>query len=278
MHTFSQHVKNTISKAKTKVNIMKALAGSSWGHEKETLTLTYKSICRSTLEYGLPVWGPAISETSWDKLQTVQNQALRIATGCHLMSNIDHLHQETKVLPLKAHSEMLTKQFLTACHLPGHPGHKHLGLPPPPRNLSHHHTLLDYEPEVAQLLPSVVDRPAYKTAIKELHTTTVSKVLQEYEVNNVLLHHPPSINPEELKLTRRERSSLAQLRSGYCKLLNSYLFRINGTPDICPLCLETPHNTHHLFDCRENPTTLTVLDLWTRPAEVANFLKLDEPD
>ena len=31
MHTFSQHVKNTISKAKTKVNIMKALAGSSWG-------------------------------------------------------------------------------------------------------------------------------------------------------------------------------------------------------------------------------------------------------
>ena len=97
------------------------------------------------------------------------------------MSNIDPLHQETKVLPIKAHSEMLTKQFLAACHLPGHPGHKHLGLPPPPRNLSHYHTLLDYEPEAAQLIPRVVDMPAYKTAIKLLHTTTVSKVLRGYE-------------------------------------------------------------------------------------------------
>ena len=83
-----------------------------------------KSICRSPLEYSSPVWGPAISETNWDKLQIVQNQALKIVTGCHLMSNIDHLHQDTKVLPLKAHSEMLTT-------------------PPPSRNLSHHHTLLD---------------------------------------------------------------------------------------------------------------------------------------
>ena len=136
MHTFGQHIKNTVSKAKSKINILKALAGSTWGQDKETLTLTYKSICRSTLEYGSPVWGPAISKTNWGKLQNVQNQALRIASGCHLMSDLDHLHQETKVLPIKQHSGMTTKQFLAACHLPGHPGKKHLGRPPPLREIS----------------------------------------------------------------------------------------------------------------------------------------------
>ena len=197
MHTFGQHIKNTVSKAKSKINILKALAGSTWGQDKETLTLTYKSICRSTLEYGSPVWGPAISKTNWGKLQNVQNQALRIASGCHLMSDIDHPHQETKVLPIKQHSGMTTKQFLAACHLPGHPGKKHLGRPPPQRNLTHHHTLLDYEPEVKAYLPSVVDKPAYKVAIKAIHTTTVAQTIREYNNNKVLLHPPPGINPEE---------------------------------------------------------------------------------
>ena len=121
-------------------------------------------------------------------------------------------------------------------------------------------------------LPSVVDKPEYKVAIKAIHTTTVAQTIREYNNNKVLLHPPPGINPEEQKLSRKERSSLAQLRSGYCKLLNSYQARINGSPDVCPRCAESPHDTHHLFDCRENPTNLTVLDLWTRPIEVADFL------
>ena len=100
MHTFNQHAKLTASKASKKINILKSLAGSTWGQSKETLILTYKSICRSVLEYAAPVWAPAISKSRWSDLQTVQNSALRIATGSLLMTNIDHLHIETKVLLL----------------------------------------------------------------------------------------------------------------------------------------------------------------------------------
>ena len=49
MFTFSNHIKNTVAKCKKKLNILKALAGSSWGQDKETLIITYKSIIRSTL-------------------------------------------------------------------------------------------------------------------------------------------------------------------------------------------------------------------------------------
>ena len=40
------------------------------------------------------------------KLQTVQNTALRIATGCTIDTNTDHLHQETKILSLKNHCKL----------------------------------------------------------------------------------------------------------------------------------------------------------------------------
>ena len=58
----------------------------STGQDQETLVSTYKSIGRSVLEYGAPIWSPIISNNSWNKLQVVQNQALRIATGCLKMS------------------------------------------------------------------------------------------------------------------------------------------------------------------------------------------------
>ena len=133
MFTFSHHVKENIKKGKSKVNVFKALARSSWGQDKETLTITYKLVVHSTLEYAGPFWTPIISKTSWADLQKVQNQALRVATGCYLKSHVDHLHQETKVLPLQEHSSLLTKQFLASSFLPAHPGYKHLDKPPQAR-------------------------------------------------------------------------------------------------------------------------------------------------
>ena len=58
MFNYTEHIKNSVTKAKTKINILKALAGSTWGQEKETILITCKSICRSTLEYAAPVWAP----------------------------------------------------------------------------------------------------------------------------------------------------------------------------------------------------------------------------
>ena len=135
MYSFSTHIKNTVIKARSKLNVLKSLAGSTWGQDKDTMLITYKSTCRSTLEYAAPIWTPAISETSWSKLQSIQNQALRLATGCLRMSSIDHIHQETKVLPVKEHSTMFSKQFTASFFLPRHPGHKHLNKPKAARNL-----------------------------------------------------------------------------------------------------------------------------------------------
>ena len=50
MSTFSHHVKSTVSKAKKKNDILKSLAVSSLGQNKETIIIKYKANGHSTLE------------------------------------------------------------------------------------------------------------------------------------------------------------------------------------------------------------------------------------
>ena len=273
MHSFSQHAKLTVEKANKKLNILKALAGTTWGQQKETMLLTYKSICRSVLEYAAPVWAPAISDSRWAELQTVQNRALRIATGSLLMASSEHLHIETKVLPLEIHSKMITKQYLAATYIPGHPGNKHLNQPPPPRQMKHQKTLNNYIDDVGPRYgDQEITRREYKRVLKEIHTATVENTIRSYTANRVLEEYPPSINPDEIKLPRIARSRLSQLRSGFSRLLNSYLHRLdNNVEDKCPKCLNSPHDTNHLYACPSNPTNLSPSSLWTHPCNAALF-------
>ena len=62
-------------------NILKALVGSSWGQDKETLLLTYNALGKSIAGYAAPVWSTNASDSSFKKIQTAQNAALRTATG-----------------------------------------------------------------------------------------------------------------------------------------------------------------------------------------------------
>ena len=51
MNTFTKHIKITIIKCNSKLHVLKSLAGTSWGQDKETMVITYKSVCQSILEY-----------------------------------------------------------------------------------------------------------------------------------------------------------------------------------------------------------------------------------
>ena len=63
-------------------------------------------------------------KTNIDKLQIVQNTALRIATGCTHDTNTQHLHAETKVLPIHQHLQLHASQIRQKAQHPTHPLHK----------------------------------------------------------------------------------------------------------------------------------------------------------
>ena len=60
--------------------------------------MTYKAVGRSIINYAAPVWSTNLRDTNYRNIQYTQNEALSIATSCHKMSSIDHLHVEAKML------------------------------------------------------------------------------------------------------------------------------------------------------------------------------------
>ena len=276
--TFSPHISDVTGRVISRLRILKALAGSSWGQHKETLTLTFKSIIRSLYTYAAPIWFPNSSPSSIAKLQRTQNTALRIASGSHQISSIPHLHQETKVIPVFDHLTLLCKQFLVNALRPNHPSHGVVTNTHNPRARSSpiRHTLRDkFFPGIEHVIAGGIStRDDYDEAISTLHTECVSSVLRGYPDNPVLCARTPDIDPSEELLPRAYRTTLSQLRSGYSKHLMSFKHIIGDAPSpLCPSCGEEEHTTCHLFDCSSHPTELVARDLWERPGRVAQYLE-----
>ena len=74
--------------------------------------MTYKALGRSIANYGAPVWRINASESNIAKIQRAQNEALRIITGSHKMSSIDHIYSETKMIQVEDHPNLLSAQYL----------------------------------------------------------------------------------------------------------------------------------------------------------------------
>ena len=87
------------------------------------ISVTYEDVGRSVLNYAAPIWTPTVSSTNWGDLQQKQNVALRATASCVLMRNIDHLLNETKIIPVKEYSKTLSQQFLLDSHIPSRVDH-----------------------------------------------------------------------------------------------------------------------------------------------------------
>ena len=153
-------------------NILKALACTSWGQQKETLLMTYKAVGRSIINYAAPAWSPNLHDTNYRKIQYTQNEALRIATGCHKMSSIDHLHTEAETLKVKEHSALLSAQYLTRCLEPGNVCHPITTKATPERQIKE--TLYTRHRNTVEPMMVNNDR---KAALQALHTAAVVKAV-----------------------------------------------------------------------------------------------------
>jgi reverse transcriptase-like protein/retrotransposon-encoded endonuclease len=275
--TFNQHVTKTKEKASKTINMLKALTTRKWGKDKETIIATYKAITRPQLEYASTIWSPIASQTNIEHLQTLQNTALRIATGCTADTSIHHLHQETQVLPLSTHLKLHASQLKEKTRSSNHPLHPLRMQPKPPRNMKktifqeNNNYTIDIETNPQNTEPETI-----KDNMTQIHTKIVQQHIQDTPNNKILKTKAPEIDKLENTLSISTRVLLAQLRAGKSPLLLSWKHKINPmkyTSSTCPLCEASEHNTEHLFNCTHIPTTLEVTDLWHNPCEVEGLLE-----
>ena len=78
--SWNDHVNYIVDKCKKRLNLLRAISGNKWGANKKTLLMIYRSLIRSILDYGA-VALDSMSESNKKKLDVIQMQALRIASG-----------------------------------------------------------------------------------------------------------------------------------------------------------------------------------------------------
>ena len=124
--SFHRHWNYVSDRIDKRNNTLKELVGSSWEQDKETLLLSYNGLGKYIAIYAALIWSTNPSDSSFKKIHTAHNTALRT-------TSIDHLHLESLTLNVKDHSDILSVQYLVNCLQDVHVCHGITTLEPRPR-------------------------------------------------------------------------------------------------------------------------------------------------
>ena len=185
---------------------------------------TYKAVVIPALKYASSIWSPLAFSTSINKLQVMQNTALRTTTGCTQDTNIQHLHDETLTLPIHEHLQLHASQYKQKTQHPSHPLHKHTTYFNTPRLKKLF--LITFPQTHTQSLQQTI-----KTNMRHIHTSFVSRHLGN---NKILRTLPPHISISEEILPHLTRRTLAQLSTNKSPFLKSYLHKVDAKSDSSP--------------------------------------------
>lgn len=120
---WNNHITSLKNNCLKKMRILNYLSHTSWGADKETMLLLYRSLIRSKLDYGSFIYGSA-STSSLNKLNSIHNTCIRLATGAFKTSPVSSLYVEAQEPPLHLRRQLLLGKYLAKLKsLTHHPTH-----------------------------------------------------------------------------------------------------------------------------------------------------------
>ena len=109
--TWRHHIDNVRHRMWLRINAIKAISGRNLGMQSKTLIHLYKMWIRPIALYGAPAYFSA-AKTHINKIQVIQNSALRVALRRTRRTHIEDLHQEGSLSLLKAEAVRSSHRFM----------------------------------------------------------------------------------------------------------------------------------------------------------------------
>ena len=124
--TYKAHFKMLRERCFKSLNVLKCVSRTSYGADRSTLLLLYRSIIRSKLDYASFVYDGS-SASSKRGLDTVHHASLRVITGAFRTSPAPSLLAEVHEPPLSYRREMLGMRYaLKIRQFPTHPSYPYI--------------------------------------------------------------------------------------------------------------------------------------------------------
>ena len=124
--SYQEHFKTLRERCFRSLNVLKCVSRTSYGADRKTLLVLYRSIIRSKLDYASFVYDGA-SESSKRVLDTVHHASLRVVTGAFRTSPAPSLLAEVHEPPLSLRRQMLGMRYaLKIRQFPSHPTYPYI--------------------------------------------------------------------------------------------------------------------------------------------------------
>ena len=118
---WDKHIQYLRTECQKRLGLMKHLSFTKWGADCKSLLRIYNALIKSKLDYGVEAYGSAC-KTTLEKLNTIQNTALRVATGAFRTSPASSMQVLCGVKPLPdARKEKLVKYLIRVLVNPSNP-------------------------------------------------------------------------------------------------------------------------------------------------------------
>lgn len=181
------------------LNIIKATSRVWWGADPNTAILLYKSLIRSKIEYCSFIFASACN-TSWKKIESIQNTAIRVILGAFKSSPTHCLQVESALPPLYIRSQRSADRYmLKLITIRNHPLlttlfllHRHANIPTPYFRSHKIPLLVNSINRLSTLFPSIrkeLRLPCYmlpfQTILTNINVTEVEISKEDRDIPNL---------------------------------------------------------------------------------------------
>ncbi|CAF1471154.1 unnamed protein product [Adineta ricciae] len=105
------HLQHLETKMAGRISLLRYLAKSVQEPNQKTMINIFKAVARSVVTYGYPVVLTA-NDKVWDRLQIIQNKALRATLGLPIHTSIECVHRITKIPKINDYETSLLQQSI----------------------------------------------------------------------------------------------------------------------------------------------------------------------